>query len=291
MRELTAPGSTSLGITRFGRSAQTTADELGPLADLVGTWIGAKGWELMAVPQDNSFGLIVRPYVEVLTVTPIGAQVPNRGGPVPDMFIYGVLYETKITDAVTQEPLHIENGMWLYMGADQNPSLARLAAIPHGDTLLALGISATTQGPPAIPENTAFPEIGSPTFVGYTDAYKEPQPSFGGVTFSTHNPNEALTKALAGLTISQTVALELTTADGGGILNVPFVTRNANATAFTCTFWIETVETTSQPARDPRRAVQQLQYSQQTNIEFLPKFNAPGLIMWPHVNVNTLMKQ
>lgn len=39
---------------------------------------------------------------------------------------------------------------------------------------------------------------------------------------------------------------------------------------------------------------EQLQYSQQTNIDFLKKFgqsDPTDLIMWPHVNINTLVKQ
>ena len=91
MLELTAPGSTSMGLTRLGRGAAGTAAELGPLADLVGTWFGTHGWELIAVPQGDGFHLIVRPYVEVVTFEAIGAPVPNRGGPVPDLFIAGLV--------------------------------------------------------------------------------------------------------------------------------------------------------------------------------------------------------
>jgi hypothetical protein len=97
-----------------------------------------------------------------------------------------------------------------------------------------------------------------------------------------------LQEAIAGLDIVQTITLSVSTQDGGGIVNIPFVDKNANATQFTCQYWIETV-------KDPSTGedVQQLQYSQQTNIEFLPAFGgSPGqLIMWPHVNVNTLRKQ
>jgi hypothetical protein len=37
---------------------------------------------------------------------------------------------------------------------------------------------------------------------------------------------------------------------------------------------------------------EQLQYSQQADLNFLPRFDDPKrLIMWPHVTVNTLLKQ
>ena len=42
------------------------------------------------------------------------------------------------------------------------------------------------------------------------------------------------------------------------------------------------------------KTFQQLQYSQQTNINFLTGGSSDvedGLVMWPHVNVNTLIKQ
>jgi hypothetical protein len=35
----------------------------------------------------------------------------------------------------------------------------------------------------------------------------------------------------------------------------------------------------------------QLPYTQQTNFNFLPRFGEPGLIMWPHININALVKQ
>jgi hypothetical protein len=286
MGELTAPDSTSVGITRLGRDAAGTVEELGPLAGLVGTWMGSHGWEMIAVPTESGgqegFRLIVRPYVETITFSALGAPVPNRGGPAGDMFIAGLLYTTRISDLETNEPLHLENGMWLYLGAGVEQPIARQASIPHGDAFLALGTSATTAGPPQIPTITGVPDAGPDTRLGYTDVYlrnvDEFQPS---------SPNDVLQQAISGLTIVQTIELSASTQAGGGISNIPFVASNANATAFDCTFWLETVQ-------DPTTGnqIQQLQYSQQTNIEFLPQFGNPGqLIMWPHVNVNTLLKQ
>ena len=283
MLELTAPGSTSMGLTRLGRGATGTAAELGPLADLIGTWIGTHGWELIAVPQDESFHLIVRPYVEVVTFEAIGAPVPNRGGPVPDLFIAGLLYQMRITDIETNEPLHLENGMWLNLGESQEQPIVRQASIPHGDVFLALGTSSTTSGPPDIPSTSAVPDAGPEMPLGYTDVYLRPIDGFHPGT-----PNMVLQEAIAGQDIVQTITLSVSTAGAGGIVNIPFVDRNANASQFTCDYWIETVKDANTGDE-----VQQLQYSQQTNIEFLQSFGGqPGqLIMWPHVNVNTLRKQ
>lgn len=290
MIDLTAADSTSSGLTRLGRAAASTVAELGPLADLVGTWIGAHGWTVMAVPSgEKGFRLIVRPYVEIVSFEPIGAPVPNRGGPAPDLFIAGLLYQMRIADRVTQEPLHLENGMWLNLGDTQQPSIVRQASIPHGDVLLALGAAGTQAGPPEIPSISAVPNAGPDMPLGYTDPYLRPVPSpEGGGEFHPGTPNMALQEAIAGQDIVATTSLSVSTQDGGGVLNIPFVDRYAKASEFTCTYWIETV-------RDPSSGeeVQQLQYSQQANIEFLQAFGgSPGqLIMWPHVNVNTLRKQ
>jgi len=286
MTELTAPNSTSSGLTRLGRDAHETADALGPLAGLVGTWIGTHGFEMIAVPShDADFRLIVRPYVEVLTFAALGAPVPNRGDKgVEDLMISGLTYDIRISDLETNEPLHLENGMWLNLGATQDRPIVRMAAIPHGDSVLALGTAETTAEPPAIPDISGLPpDIGHTTRKGYTDAYLGP-PFFG--SFSPTAPNEVLVAANKGLTFSQTTTLSVSTENGGGVLNIPFVSKNANTTAFAATYWLETITD-----EKTNSEVLQLQYSQQSNLEFVAKFNAPGLIMWPHINVNTLRKQ
>ena len=284
MLELTAPGSTSMGLTRLGRGATGTAAELGPLADLVGTWFGTHGWELIAVPQGSEgFHLIVRPYVEVVTFEAIGAPVPNRGGPVPDLFIAGLLYQMRITDIQTNEPLHLENGMWLNLGETQEQPIVRQASIPHGDVFLALGSSSTASGPPEIPLPSALPDTGPKPRFGYDEPYQTPVDGF-----DPSKPNKVLQEAIAGQDVVQTITLSVSTQNGGGTVNIPFVDQHANATQFTCTYWIETIKDASTGDE-----IQQLQYSQQTNIEFLQSFGGPEgqLIMWPHVNVNTLRKQ
>ena len=283
MTELRAPGGTSQGLTRLGRPAQTSTDELGPLASLVGAWIGSQGFEVIAVPSTDEFMLIARPYIEVVTFEPIGAPVPDRGGDAGDLFLTGLMYTMRIADKETNEPLHLEAGMWFYM-AGQEYEIARSATIPHGDALLALGNANTIEGPPTIPETSAIPpNTGPEVRAGYTDEYMVP--SAAGIPPDA--PYQALQKANEGLNIVQTVELSASTADSGGILNIPFVDQNANATEFACTYWIETIQ--DQETGDQ---VVQLQYTQQTNIEFLPQFGNPDeLIMWPHVNVNTLRKQ
>jgi hypothetical protein len=305
MTELTAPGGTSMGLTRLGRDAQTSAAELGDLADLVGTWIGTQGWELIAVPSGvpggrEGFTLIVRPYTEIISFTPIGAPVPNRGGPAGEMFITGLMYDMRIADLATNEPLHLETGMWLNLadvqgGTTPDNPIVRSASIPHGDSVLAIGTSSDASGPPDIPLTSALPTpvTGAPDgYVEDWDPPAHPSPLSAAPGFLASTPNQVLKETLADMTVVSTTTLSVSTATGGGILNIPFVDANARATLFSCDYWIETVvdkQVKGQPAPQP---VQQLQYSQQTNIEFLPQFDNPdGLITWPHVNVNTLRKQ
>lgn len=280
--------SHSAGFTRFGRDAQASAEELGPLADLVGTWIGSRGWELIAVPKSSTpppdeFTFILRPYVETVTFIPIGAPVPDRGGSAGTLFLTGLKYEMRIADLETNEPLHLENGMWFYM-PEQEYEIARSSAIPHGDCLLALGGSDVVSSAPAIPAGVSAAPSGQPPGVplGYADPY-DPDPDG---PFDPSNVNGNLIKTLEGQTVVETTTLSVSTTNSGGILNIPFVREYANATCFDCTYWIETVEdaTTGQQ-------YQQLQYSQRTDIEFFQNATEPGLVIWPHVNVNTLRKQ
>lgn len=283
MTEALVSEAVSPGFTRLGRPATTTVSDLGPLADLVGTWTGVSGLEVIAVPVGPSFKLIVRPYVEVLTVAPIGAPVPNRGGPAGDLFITGVVYETRISDAETAEPLHVENGMWLYMEGE-DPAIARLSSVPHGDSILALGSASMIDGPPPISDESPLPDGQPPdVHLGYLDQY-----STGGFGFDRNNYNAGIQKVIADQVIVATTTLDVSTANGGSIANIPFVNRHAATTRFSSVFWIETVR------RAPNGTLfQQLQYSQNTAIEFLPKAGAPpgGLIEWPHTNTATLIKQ
>ncbi|MFT3776168.1 MAG: hypothetical protein QM820_63300 [Minicystis sp.] len=104
--------------------------------------------------------------------------------------------------------------------------------------------------------------------------------------FLPASPNRTLQAAIREQDIVKTVTLDVSTTNSGGILNIPFVTKNADTTAFRSTFWIETVRDAS------GQEFQQLQYSQVSDLEFLPRFDDPSkLIIWPHVNINTLLKQ
>ena len=199
-------------------------------------------------------------------------------------------YLQQISDATTHGALHIEPGIWLSIPETEQPkvppSVARLACIPHGDAMNAQGSAIEIDGPPQIgPANTTPFPIGGP--VPPTNGFPEynlSQPN----NFRTNplppaitqeivnNPNAMLTKELAGKHITKTQVLEVSTAGGGGVENIPFIVANANAVSVSATFWIETVMVGFIP-------ILQLQYTQTVLLDFL------GL-SWPHVSVATLIK-
>ncbi len=100
------------------------------------------------------------------------------------------------------------------------------------------------------------------------------------------NMNAQLAAAITGQTIGNVTEINVDTNNAGGsIANIPFVQGHVSPSRFQSTFWIEEVLTDS-------LNFLQLQYSQQTNLNFLSKNTQPpsGVIMWPHANVNTLRK-
>lgn len=264
---------------RAGAGAAATLERLGPLANLVGTWLGT-GFSLIALPVFGGapFRLQVNATTEAFTFTPISAPIPDRGSVQPDIFYTGLTYVQNVADSVTRAALHVENGMWLNVPATSDPKSAatvvRQSVVPHGDSLLAQGNPLTVHGGPAI-----APVSPLPTGPGVDEKYTAPYrtgPFPPG--FNPQNPNAALQAAIEGQKITQTIVLPVSTAPSGGILNIPFVTANANASQLDAIFWIETVH-------EPSGATfVQLQYTQTIILNF------EG-IQWPHITLATLIKQ
>ncbi len=294
--------------TRPGLPLSTMAAELGPLADLAGTWVG-NGFNLISLPDFSSqppstgpqdFRLKLNATVEILQFTPIGGSIPNRGVVTasgsttgqPDIDLFGLTYLQRISDLVTNEALHIEPGIWLNVPAttvfpdNPNPAVVRLATIPHGNAVLAQStLILNVPSPIFTPvSSTPFRVDGSAFSPNYLDPFLNP-PLPPGIKLSyVANPNQLLQDATAGQNIINTVVLVISTNNsssipiGGGILNIPFLTLNANATQFDAIFWIETVQ------QSDGSTFLQLQYTQTVMLNFLG-------INWPHISVATLIKQ
>jgi hypothetical protein len=285
---------------------------LGPLGELPGTWMGT-GMNLIARPDfqnQKPFFLEINGTLEDLEFTRIGGDIPNRGSEQNDINLHGLHYVQKVADCVTHGALHIEAGMWINIPETTDPkapaSVVRQATIAHGDSLLAQStfITEVASGPridavdsfpftdPTVPGlNTPAKDVlTNPAYIGpYLDT-KLPTscfPSGLDAKATIRNPALALLEAIKGQNIVRTVVIQISTAaaqGSTGILNIPFVVRNANALQMDAIFWIETVQPTN---GDP---FLQLQYVQRVILDFPPKPNGQN-IHWPHISVATLVKQ
>ncbi|MNJ97507.1 hypothetical protein D3C87_152580 [compost metagenome] len=300
---------------RFLKLSQVDPADLGALAPLVGTWKNAPvpdssvsaGWNVISVPaQDKGFVYEVIPYTETLTFSPVVVQAGNRGpaikGKQVEQLIFGLTYEQKIesvckTDFCKERgfpsgsTIHVETGLFLNLGQPNGGySIARLSTIPHGNSLLALGSSQEVKKPGTdfFDKASAVPTLlngGRVGVLGYTDQIIG-TPQFK--VFDQINPNTFLKSTLEGLvgsgslTDMSVIQMSTNTPDAdGGILNIPFIQTNVNATKMDATFWIENMKGS--------KFSQVLQYSQTINLVF-PATGSAQPIVWPHITINSLVK-
>jgi len=172
---------------RFQQGPITTALNLGPLASLQGSWRGA-GFNAIWRPDNPeemppTANPNTRRYLELNLTNDsfdfhiIPGVVPNRGlNPQTDLNLYGLHYLQRVSDAdlppfsTAGQALHIEPGLFMNVPAsttpEHEPSIVRMASIPHGVTVMMEGktpSSSPVSGPPHIPH--IFPLREFPTFV------------------------------------------------------------------------------------------------------------------------------
>lgn len=283
----------------------------GELQGLIGTWKGVKGWNLIAVPirgatgNSPSFKLIVQNYTETLIFKAVDTPVENKDGEL-NQHISAITYEQHIHDFESKQLIHIENGMFLYVhdtisdsGTIISPPyrIARSGTIPHGNSILILGLLAKKKGGPTINAISSMPSLidqdGAPVdfFSQYTDeqerlTVKDIVTKKDSKIFDVFNPNDNLIRDNKGLEILDTTHMTLDSDNEGSVDNIPFLQKHAAATKVVSDFWLETVKLPMSGKK-----IQQLQYSQKIDIEFHQRFNGKkGLIKWPHITVNTLTK-
>ncbi|HAH49295.1 heme-binding protein [Gimesia sp.] len=321
------------GQRRYLAPADTGDDDLGPLKLLPGIWknepnLSGRGWNIIALPFATAPGagfnyrLMMNQYNEVLTFSLIDKGVPNRGISVDessgttqesDQFVVTLDYEQQVKQISAADfpdsglagpadlPIHHEPGLWLYM-LNETPlglDVGRLATIPHGDSVLALGKSKVEDGPPDIPDEVSGLPVGvSPDVEGnpYLSPYKNfidhpfkgvvSDPAFPG--FLPHRTTDLLRAANEGVEIKRTTTLSVdTTVETGGIHNIPFVVRQANAASMKSTFWIQELVEKDKHGKPKLR----LQYLQVVLLDFFSRRDGlPGLIRWPHISINTMEK-
>jgi len=274
---------------------------LGPLAPLAGKWTG-RGmniiWRPNHTPGQDHF-LELNLTSDQIEFTEISGPIPNRGLLQPDMNMFGLTYMNQISDANLGAGLHVEPGIWAAVPATLDPkvqpTVVRLASIPHGTVALLQGTAATANGAPNIAIKGIKPfAIGAPplqtidfpeqTLTNHTN-FRTSGAGLTGITQTmVNNPNSVLTAAIAGQHFTSTTTLHVTTIDlpvpGGGTANTAFLKGgadgpNASAVSATATFWLETLQGQSAPT--------QLQYTQTVLMNFAG-------ISWPHVTVGTLHK-
>ena len=78
-----------------------------------------------------------------------------------------------------------------------------------------------------------------------------------------------------------------TAVETGGIVNIPFIVKQANAADMKSTFWIQELAEQDDSGNPKLR----LQYLQIVLLDFFERRDGlPGLIRWPHVSINTMEK-
>jgi hypothetical protein len=228
------------------------APTLGPLSAFTGTFTG-QGFNTIfrpdsattptpmpgpidtTDPADNVLELNLTD--ETLSFSNNLGAIPNRGsGPQADAFLNGVPYLQTINDVTTGTPvgIHFEPGIWLAVPATTNPhepfTVARMASIPHGTTIVAQGTARPPiAGKPTIAAVDITPFAGGNpsnkfTFQNQTAANKTtrrlPQDltaliASGRLTQAMiTDPNTMLRNQIAHQTISQTIVIETSTRPG-----------------------------------------------------------------------------
>ena len=273
-----------------------------------------------------NYRLLMNQYNEQLKFTLVDKGVPNRGlrlealaprdpaRPLEqtDQRVVTLDYEQSIAQIAAADfpesedageaglAIHHEPGLFLHMLNETTAGLdiGRLGTIPHGNSVLALGRSEVIDGLADIPSANGLP-FGVPQDIKnnpYLAPYKHfvDNPFKGVVTdaafpgFSPVEPHRLLEAANQGLAVKRTTKLEMdTTIERAGIVNIPFIVDQADASDMKSTFWIQELEEEDDAGKPKLR----LQYLQVVMLDFFSRRDgASGRIRWPHVSINTLEK-
>jgi hypothetical protein len=281
---------------------------------------------MIALPFNNApagsapFRVLMNQYDEELVFSFVDDNVPNRGVQV-DQRVAALDYQQSINQiAMDDFPLstqagkpgdaiHHEPGLmiWVKDQRTDNLDIARLASIPHGNSVLALGQSKKHEGMPPIPPLNALPlgrfeDHTSPGYDVHVDPYLEPykhfidNPFMGTVNvpgFPGFHPTDMtaiLNFANQGKIFMRVTELPLDTkVRDGGIHNMPFTVREAEPVSMRSTFWIQ--EVIDDPSKG-QEVTLRIQYVQVVMLDFFSprQDELPGRAQWPHVSINTLEK-
>ncbi len=290
-----------------------------------GSLTDGRGWNLIALPfaQDGHppYRLLMNQYNEEIRFSFVDDMVPNRGIEFPpatkDQFLVTLDYQQTIRQSAAEDyagtplagdkdlPIHHEPGLFLHMLNQRTDEIdvARLATVPHGNAATAIGKSRTYDGPPQnIEDASSFPEGAVPAGVDIDQAVDEATEvshylnpyhkftvaPFKGI-FSAKTPFDTLRGALSLLDVKKTTELRMTTDNKeAGIVNIPFIERQADANLMRSVFYI--MELNGEPGPDGKPPMA-LAYTQFIFLDFLNRRDGEdGLIRWPHISINVMQK-
>ncbi|MEO9824341.1 MAG: heme-binding protein [Paracoccaceae bacterium] len=276
--------------------------------------------------QFRNYRLLFNQYNEVLKFTKVDESVPNRGitGPQPadqaDQLVAALDYEQTVAQIAAKDigesdvagppelPIHHEPGLFLHM-KEQNIegiNIGRLATIPHGNSATALGTAREFDGPPTIEDLSAFPIgvldgdiVQAVEEATQENAYLFPyhafdKEQFKGVLeaqpfpgFGPRNANQLLQLGMPTNVLRTTELAMDTTVLEAGIVNIPFIERQADAAEMRSTFWIMELD---EPGLNGKNKLV-MAYSQFIFLDFFDRRdNVEGLIRWPHISINMMEK-
>lgn len=297
-------------------SPSAAVSSLGPLQNLIGTWsnkvVDTDGlpysYNVMPLPQvdpSSPSGYILKnfAYYEELTFSAIHGNAPNRGG-LGTQACNVLFYEQRVyfAEGPNKDALvHAENGALLYLddqlqvlgpygngdlpgignktvtnsvAPTQQFNIVKQVSVPHGNSILAAGTFSSGVGAPSIPTVSTLPD-GVPV-----DQYHQQDPVSNPNPVYTVNPNQALTDALLSTNVTQFIALNVSSTNGGGgVTNIGFEQQHANVNTYSCTYWLEALNGSDE--------FTQLQYSQSIALRLPIK---GGFVVFPHITTNTLTK-
>ena len=284
-------------------------DALGPLQQLPGVWsnladLAGRGWNMIALPfikegSSINYRLLVNQYNEELKFSLVDKGVPNRGIGLDkqantDQFVATLDYDQSVTQIAATDfpesgkagpsplPIHHEPGLFLHMTnlSTEGFDIARLGSVPHGNSVLALGKATSFDGAPDIPNESGLPLGFNNLDNPYLAPYKHFHDNLFKGIFDPTVPNDLLKEANAGVDIVKTTELAFdSTIESGGISNIPFIKKHADATKMNAKFWIQELAQKDSNGNPILR----LQYTQTVILDFFG-------IEWPHVSINTLQK-
>lgn len=296
-------------------------------------------YNIMPLPQDSTpsgyilknfrfFEKIVFHDARADVTVPVAAKAPNRGGNVTQN-ARAIFYDQQVrfTEPAAHKGsvVHVENGAWLSLDkvqqqdgpfppgteieaepGEQQPSDIRIAkqiAVPHGNSILALGGydtfegSAIIQGRPVIPDgplpypkpyvensscaHEAVPEISVLPYSNM-DPEQNPHPDL------TLHPNAPLQQAVEHIGPSRYLHWRVTTeplVHGQGVVtNIPFEERRANVSGYHADYWLLS-NSTSPVTHKPL-----FNYLAYTQTMFMDMFVHGHRYTFPHVTCNVVRR-